>query len=618
MASVLFHKHLLDYLEKFHEVDTLRKREMATGALEIFGDFIYHLSVPGAWRLRDMERIDHHTLIFHWISTSDRANCSECKEDSHHRNKTYLTRRIQDLPLSGMTVYHDIKGNQYVCANPACASKIFIEQFVEFADKDARLSNRLKDFVVRQAIESSSNATAKVLKGIGIKVNNDTINSEIKKKGAQVVAENLKRDDVKVLSVDDINLRKGNSSTACSVFIDAQTHRVLVIVQGATVEVAEKVMQLYPSAGMVSRDRGTAYAAAAKKCGKDQVADGFHLVQNMHEAIKAALFQEIAHDLFVREGDGWVRMVDRAYENPADDPSEEDPDQSLVVIQPATLAADDVERRIRLAGLKKVQADKYKKTIAILELTESGLRTSDIAKRLSVKKLDVLHYRKLAPETIENVELKIDEYYQMQEQGQWEYHQKTIARKAKPSSESIVEPYKETVLRMLGEGKNHRHIHPVITQEGFEGSVNAVYQYLIKHAHENNIPYGRNARVIPLEERNGHSVVPRPPRISIERTSRQLIYEGLLHAAAERKHEIKQALQGLDAAPNDIQIKNNPTIPVEWVNKTNYADAIAEIILDTKPKDPNAKKKTKRGNSRASWKSVFDDPTVGDDSGVVL
>src|SRR5665647_2532645 len=89
MASVLFHKHLLDYLEKFHEVDTLRKREMATGALEIFGDFIYHLSVPGSWRLRDMERIDNHTLIFHWISTSDHATCSECKEVSHHRNKTY-------------------------------------------------------------------------------------------------------------------------------------------------------------------------------------------------------------------------------------------------------------------------------------------------------------------------------------------------------------------------------------------------------------------------------------------------------------------------------------------------------------------------------------------------
>ena len=127
------------------------------------------------------------------------------------------------------------------------------------------MTNRLKDFVVREAIESSCHGTSKALKKIGVKVSTDTINREVKKKGAVVVTQNLKRDDVKVLSVDDINLRKGNSSTACSVFIDAETHRVLVIVQGATSEIAEKVMQQYPSAVMVSRDRGTAYVAATAK-----------------------------------------------------------------------------------------------------------------------------------------------------------------------------------------------------------------------------------------------------------------------------------------------------------------------------------------------------------------
>ena len=39
----------------------------------------------------------------------------------------------------------------------------------------------------------------------------------------------------------------------------------------------------------MSRDRGTAYAAAATKSGKTQVADGFHLVQNIHQTIKDAL-----------------------------------------------------------------------------------------------------------------------------------------------------------------------------------------------------------------------------------------------------------------------------------------------------------------------------------------
>ncbi len=591
MGTLLFSERLLNYLASHPEMTAQRQQEITRATMGMFGSFIYDLSVPSSWYLHDIERIDDdQVFIFHWRSNTEQAVCPTCRTISHHRAKTYKPRRIQDLPLSGMTVYHNIKCNRYVCENPACDAMTFVEQFEAFADKNARLSNRLKDYVIREGIESSSNGAAKVLRTIGIRINNDTINNEIKKKGAEVVADNLERDDVRALAVDDINLRKGNSSTACTVFIDAQTHRVLVIVQGATSEIAEKIMQKYPSATMVSRDRGTAYAAAAAQCGKDQVADGFHLCQNMHQAIKEALYQEVPHDLFVRVGEGWTRIADRAVEPPAEDAAAED--QSLVVIQPATLAPEDIETRIHLAGLKTRQANKYRKTMAVLELTEQGLRTSEIMKKLSMKKVDVIHYRTSAPETIRNVELKIDEYYRMHEQGKWEYHQKTIAKAAKPSSESIVHPYQETVLRMWKEGKNHRHIHPVIVEEGFQGSANAVYQYLIKYAHENHIPYGR-ARVIPPEERQEHPMVPRPSRISIERTSRHTIYESLLHAAANRREEMKQALQGLESATGESSTEHDPSPSAEskeWVNRSHYEDSIAKLIFDTRPKEKNAKK----------------------------
>jgi hypothetical protein len=309
------------------------------------------------------------------------------------------------------------------------------------------------------------------------------------------VEQNLKRDDVKVLAIDDINLRKGNSSTACSVFIDGETHRVLTIIQGTTEEVVKKVIKKYPSADIVSRDRGNAYSAAAKKCGKKiQVADGFHLVQNIHKAVKDALSMEVAHDFFIWEGDGWIRMVDSA-----NDSSNHDNDDCPA--EPATLESNDIEKRIHLAGINTRQAGKYRETLKVLELTERGLRTPEIAKRLSIKMADVIRYRKDATETIKKVEHRIDEYFEMKKKGKWEYHQRTIANNARSSSESIVEPYKDTVLRMLKEGKNHRNIHPIIAKEGFKGCANSVYQYIIKYCHENNIPYGRNSRVIPPEER---------------------------------------------------------------------------------------------------------------------
>ena len=51
-------------------------------------------------------------------------------------------------------------------------------------------------------------------------ISRDTLLRLVKAQGATVIAQNLQRRDVKVLAVDDVNLRKGDASTACSVFID--------------------------------------------------------------------------------------------------------------------------------------------------------------------------------------------------------------------------------------------------------------------------------------------------------------------------------------------------------------------------------------------------------------
>ena len=77
---------------------------------------------------------------------------------------------------------------------------------------------------------------------------------------------------MRVLDVDDANLRKGDPSSGHSVFIDGETHRFLLVVQGTTQAIAEKVMAQWPTVEIVSRDRGSAYAAAHDKT---QVADPF-------------------------------------------------------------------------------------------------------------------------------------------------------------------------------------------------------------------------------------------------------------------------------------------------------------------------------------------------------
>ena len=169
-------------MEEHREINTDKRIEITNGTIEILGKFIYELSVPDTWHLNDIERIGDHTFVFYWRSKTEQATCSECRIASTSRSTTYFTRRIQDLPISGMTVYHMLTASRFYCDNPECDSYTFFEQFEEMVDKDARLSNRLKDFVVRYAIESSCNGASKALKKIGIHVSKDTINREVKKK----------------------------------------------------------------------------------------------------------------------------------------------------------------------------------------------------------------------------------------------------------------------------------------------------------------------------------------------------------------------------------------------------------------------------------------------------
>lgn len=597
MDETLISSRLLTFMEQQGDIDVQARRKLTAGSIDVIGHFFFEFAVPSTWHLCDINRIDHRELIFYWTSAAKQAACPECGITSHCMTKTYETRTIQDLPMLGMTVYHKIKNRHFYCDNPACSLKSFIEQHEEMAEKDARLSNRLKEFCVRMALESSCNGVSAALYSVGAKVSGDTIEREVKKKGAFVVTQNLQRDDVNVLAIDDINLRKGNSSTACTVFIDGETHRVLVIAQGATAKVAEKIIKQYPTVNVVSRDRGTAYATAADNCGKTQVADGFHLVQNIHKTVKDVLRQEMAHDLFVREGDGWIRMVDSADEISKTNEDNQDDSQGLVFIGPATIDASDLEKRIRLAALTDRQADKYKKTLTILELTESGLRTTDIAKKLAMKKYMVHNYRKHAPETIGEVEQRIDKLYQNHQMAvadtanDPDYRQKTIANKARPSSESIVAQYKEIVLNLFAEGKTHRDIHPVLVQLGFEGSANAVYQYIIKYMNENDIPYERKTGKQPqISDRDILAAQPRPAKISVDRVSRTTLYADILHMVAKQRDEIKQSLQGLEVAKNNDQDEKKPSDSDEWVNKSKYSDSVAKLVFDTEKKKKNVKK----------------------------
>ncbi len=194
-----------------------------------------------------------HAWHFQWQSQSDQAPCPVCHTVSRHSAKRYTDHTVQDFPLNGKSVYHTVTNTRYVCDQGACSVYTFVEAMEGFALPRACLSNRLKTFLIRLALGSSINALPPTLSTVGMVVSRDTLLRLVKAQGAAVVAQNLQRRDVKVLAVDDVNLRKGDASTACSVFIDGVTHRFLVMVEGARQDITEAVMVKIPTVEIVSQ-----------------------------------------------------------------------------------------------------------------------------------------------------------------------------------------------------------------------------------------------------------------------------------------------------------------------------------------------------------------------------
>jgi hypothetical protein len=139
--------------------------------------------------------------------------------------------------------------------------------------------------------------------------------------------------------------------------------------------------------------------------------------------------------------------------------------------------------------------------LKMLELSDKGLRTADIAKALGIPYEAVKALRRNAASAIQEVHDKInsriDKYPENSDgrgRSPTDGDYKTLGGNPKPASESIVEPYRGIVVEMWNAGHSYTKIHPAIAEKGFTGSKNAVYQYIWKLEYEDPCVLARKIR----------------------------------------------------------------------------------------------------------------------------
>lgn len=222
------------------------------------------------------------------------CQCPVCgKESKRVHSKIYRT--IQDLPLNNKTVYLKIDTNLYTCQNPECEVQKF-EDNLDFVRSYGQRTFRLDAVILAVSMFLSNEGASRVLGEMGIRISADSIKNMYDR------LEFADDSEVEEIGIDDVALRKGQKYG--TVVYDMKDHHMIALFEGRTVKETERWLKEHPKIKKVARDRASAYAMAITEILPDcmQVADTFHLLQNLIDRIEEILSKDLPDKFFFKDG----------------------------------------------------------------------------------------------------------------------------------------------------------------------------------------------------------------------------------------------------------------------------------------------------------------------------
>lgn len=228
------------------------------------------------------------SITIHMKSKTLECKCPSCGTTS---NKFYAThhKKVQDLPILGKCVMLDIILYEFQCSNVDCGSVSFTEPYSDFLNDYCYMTNRLVDLVCTLALETSCESSARILNSMNVKISGDTvIRTLIKRYDRQESPE-----CGSVIGIDDFAFKKRH--TYGTIIVDEETHKPVAILDGRDGSSLKEWLKKNKQVKTVTRDRASAYAKAVEEILPDcmQIADRFHLHQNLMDAVNKILSREI-------------------------------------------------------------------------------------------------------------------------------------------------------------------------------------------------------------------------------------------------------------------------------------------------------------------------------------
>ena len=247
------------------------------------------LADPSSLLLHGVDKGEHCWVVE--ASGSGAAACPDCGELSSARHSSYW-RHLKDLPLQGRAVQMKLRVGRWRCRNAGCERKIFCQRLASVTHKHAVETNRFGEVVQLVAYALGGRPGERLSTRLGLPVSDDTLLRRIKR----VAQSRPPLGPIAVVGVDDWAWRKGYSGYG-TILVDLKQRVVADLLPDRSAASFEKWLQEHPGVTIISRDRHGVYAEGGRSGAPaaKQVADRFHLVQNLIKAVQEELAQQRHH-----------------------------------------------------------------------------------------------------------------------------------------------------------------------------------------------------------------------------------------------------------------------------------------------------------------------------------
>jgi len=237
---------------------------------------------PGAGLRLDDLVLTPTTAVALLVSVAATARCPRCGTASDRIHSRYR-RTVADLPCQSRPLALRLVVRRFRCPKPDCPQAVFCERLPDLLDAHARSTARLADAHRAVGFALGGEAGARLAERLDMPTSPDTLLRRVKAAPDEAAM------PPRFIGVDDWAIRKGQRYG--TIVIDLERGRVLDLLPGRDGEALKTWLRAHPGVEVVTRDRWAAYAQAAAEAAPQarQVADRFHLLRNLREAVERLL-----------------------------------------------------------------------------------------------------------------------------------------------------------------------------------------------------------------------------------------------------------------------------------------------------------------------------------------